>query len=120
MPADEWLSISPFLAKRVQARHGIDGPLNEWDFISFEATEEELRNIQRFYELTKGDRYDWVGLVLSQILPYHIKRRGKWYCSEWIAYALRISGILKWDRIRIYDQSDLSPQKLYEMVTKLD
>jgi len=104
----------------VQARHGIDGPLNEWDFISFEATEEELRNIQRFYELTKGDRYDWVGLVLSQILPYHIKRRGKWYCSEWIAYALRISGILKWDRIRIYDQSDLSPQKLYEMVTKLD
>ena len=55
-------------------------------------------------------------MILSQFLPYHIKRKNKWYCSEWIAYALRISGIVDWKIIKIYDQADLSPRRLYEIV----
>ena len=56
-------------------------------------------------------------MILSQLLSFNIKRKNKWYCSEWIAYALRIAGVIDWRVIKIYDQSDLSPQKLYEIIT---
>ena len=117
MPTGEWISISPFLAKQVESRTGPDAPMSQWDFIEIEVNEKKIESLERFYELTKGQKYDWFGMIASQILPFHIKGRSRWYCSEWIAYALRISGILKWDRIQIYDQSDLSPQKLYELVS---
>lgn len=119
MPSGEWVSISPFLAKRVQSRAAPEED-GEWDYIDIEVTEKKIESLQRFYELTKGHKYDWVGMVLSQLLPFHIKARGRWYCSEWITYALRISGILKWDKVQIYDQSDLSPQKLYNLLTQND
>ena len=117
MPTGEWISISPFLAKQVESRTGPDAPMSQWDFIEIEVNEKKIESLERFYELTKGQKYDWFGMIASQLLPFHIKGRSRWYCSEWIAYALRISGILKWDRIQIYDQSDLSPQKLYELVS---
>tara|TARA_Y100000592_G_scaffold100890_1_gene183537 strand:+ start:6046 stop:6405 length:360 start_codon:yes stop_codon:yes gene_type:complete len=119
MPSGAWVSISPFLAKRVQSRAEPEED-GEWDFIDIEVTEKKIESLKRFYDLTKGQKYDWVGMILSQLLPFHIKARGRWYCSEWITYALRISGILKWDKVQIYDQSDLSPQKLYELLTQND
>ena len=117
MPTGEWISISPFLAKQVESRTGPEAPMSQWDFIEIEVNDKKIESLERFYELTKGQKYDWFGMIASQLLPVHIKGRSRWYCSEWIAYALRISGILKWDRIQIYDQSDLSPQKLYELVS---
>ena len=119
MPSGAWVSISPFLAKRVQSRAEPEED-GEWDFIDIEVTEKKIESLKRFYDLTKGQKYDWVGMILSQLLPFHIKARGRWYCSEWITYALRISGILKWDKVQIYDQADLSPQKLYELLTQND
>ena len=68
-----------------------------------------------FYEQTKGNRYDWVGMLLSQVGPFVIKQEKKWYCSEWIAYALRIAGVFDWKTIKIYDQKDLSPATLYRI-----
>ena len=117
MPTGEWISISPILAKQVESRTSPEAPMRQWDFIEIEVNEKKIESLERFYELTKGQKYDWFGMIASQLLPFHIKGRSRWYCSEWIAYALRISGILKWDRIQIYDQSDLSPQKLYELVS---
>jgi hypothetical protein len=87
-----------------------------WDFIELELTEQQLYTIMEFYEFTKDSSYDWIGMVLSQFLPYTIKREGKWYCSEWIAYALRISNIIDWKIIKIYDRHDLSPGVLHKIV----
>ena len=55
-------------------------------------------------------------MLLSQFLPYYVKRKEKWYCSEWIAYALRISCVIDWRIIKIYDRADLSPAVLYEII----
>jgi len=117
MPTGEWISISPFLAKQVESRTGPNSPMCEWDFVEIEVNEKKIESLERFYELTKGQKYDWFGMIASQLLPFHVKARGRWYCSEWITYALRISGILKWDRVQLYDQSDLSPQKLYDLLS---
>ena len=111
-----WISISPFLTSKVAARTKEEWNKDEWDFVELKVTEQQVKIIQEFYEYTKGCKYDWIGMLLSQFLPFHIKRKGKWYCSEWIAYALRISCTIDWRIIKIYDRADLSPAVLYNIV----
>tara|TARA_B100000287_G_scaffold262190_1_gene246711 strand:- start:5908 stop:6480 length:573 start_codon:yes stop_codon:yes gene_type:complete len=113
-----WIGISPFLTSTVESRFHLDCDYNNWDFVELEITNKQHATILDFFEETKGCRYDWVGMLLSQFLPFSIKRRSKWYCSEWIAYALRVSGALDWQTIKIYDQSDLSPGTLYKIILK--
>ena len=55
-------------------------------------------------------------MLLSQFLSFRIKQKHKWYCSEWILYALRISCVVDWKIIKIFDQSDLSPSKLHDIL----
>ena len=115
-----WLGISPFLKSKVDARKKLLLNPGEWDFINIQITEEQLEIILEFLEDTKGQGYDWIGMLLSQFLPCKIKHKKRWYCSEWIAYALRIACVLDWRTIRIYDRKDLSPAVLYELVTSIN
>jgi len=124
MPDDKtWVSISPFLTSRVASRQKdtIDNP-DDWDYLTFDLNwrkpvrEYQLRQLDKFIAETGGCKYDWVGMLMSQFCPYLIKRRDKWYCSEWIAHALVNSRIVMWDDIRIYDTPDLSPGKLYDVL----
>lgn len=115
-----WIGISPFKTSRLQAIYKLDYDPKEWDFVSIEISAEQLSIVNEFFEFTKGSHYDWVGMILSQLLPYNIKRKNKWYCSEWIAYALRISCIIDWRTIKIYDRCDLSPAMLYNLLSEID
>ena len=113
-----WIGISPFLSSKVESRFHLDCDYRNWDFVDLELTNKQHATILDFFEETKGCKYDWFGMLLSQFLPFHIKRKNKWYCSEWIAYALRISGVLDWQTIKIYDQCDLSPGMLHKIILK--
>jgi hypothetical protein len=115
---ETWVSISPFLFTRVAARVRTHVPDDEWDYISFRITPEELRALKDFISETTGDGYDWTGMLLSQILPFIVKGKGKWYCSSWIAHALGHAGIVKWKKLGIYELPDLHPGRLYEILTK--
>ena len=110
-----WISITPFLKSKIYSKKSPEYEKDEWDFVEIDVTLEQHQTIEEFYELTEGCTYDWIGMLLSQFLPFHIKRKGKWYCSEWIAYALRISEVIDWKIIQIYDKSDLSPAVLFRM-----
>ena len=118
-----WVSISPFLTSRVAARikHKVENPDN-WEYLTFELSWREpvqkyqLDQLYKFIDMTQGSKYDWTGMIMSQICPYLIKRRNKWYCSEWIAHALVNSRILMWDDLQLYDTPDLSPGKLYNIL----
>jgi len=114
-----WLGISPFLKSKVDARKKLLINALEWDFITIEVSEQQLEIIMEFFEETRGCGYDWVGMLLSQFLPCKIKHKRKWYCSEWIAYALRISCVFDWRTIKIYDRKDLSPAILYDLVSDI-
>jgi hypothetical protein len=111
-----WISISPFLTGEVAKRTKTDFDLDKWDFVSLEIDESQKEIILDFFEETKECKYDWIGMILSQFLPFNIKRKNKWYCSEWIAYALRIAGIVDWKVIKIYNQTDLSPGQLHSII----
>ena len=111
-----WIGISPFLKSRVARRIVIDYNPQEWDVIEIDITEEQHAVILEFYKQTRGDGYDWIGMLLSQFLPCKIKHRERWYCSEWIAYALRIACVFDWRKMKMYDRQDLSPAALYELI----
>ena len=69
-------------------------------------------------ELIMPDDKTWISIspfLTSRVAP-RIKRRDKWYCSEWIAHAMVNSRILMWDDLRLYDTPDLSPGKLYDVL----
>ena len=116
---ETWISITPFLNSKIYSKTKPEFEEKDWDFLDVAVTSEQHKTIEDFYELTEGCAYDWVGMLLSQFVPFHIKRKGKWYCSEWIAYALRISGVIDWKIIQIYDKSDLSPAVLHKMVQRI-
>jgi len=111
-----WLGISPFLKSKVDRRLKLEHNPTEWDFISIDITPEQLDIIMEFFEETTGQGYDWVGMLLSQFLPCKIKHKKRWYCSEWIAYALRIACVFDWRIIKIYDRKDLSPAVLNNLI----
>jgi hypothetical protein len=111
---EECYTIEPFDNQGVKkTRCDYEG--DEWDFISFEITEEQKNNFLIFFNKTKGQRYDWAGMLVSQVIPYYfVKCINKWYCSEWIIYALRLTNIIG----PVYELSDLSPNKLHQLLTK--
>lgn len=115
-----WISISPLLSSKVQSRINTDFNPEIWELVSIDVSAEQVQVINDFFEETKGCKYDWIGMILSQFLPCKIKHRHRWYCSEWIAYALRIADVFNWKTIKIYDQTDLSPQRLYEILSHKD
>lgn len=115
-----WISISPFLSSRVtsRTRNVIENEC-DWDYLTFKLNWREpvrkyqLAQLDKFISDTAGCKYDWIGMIASQFLPFLIKRRSKWYCSEWIAHALVNSRIVMWDDLKIYDTPDLSPGRLH-------
>ena len=118
-----WISISPFFNSKVTPKIKLK-PVStkDWDFIDLQFSHREAvrlyQNVQlyRFIEETQFSKYDWIGMLLSQCGPFIVKNRTKWYCSEWIAYALLHSRILTWDEVKIYSTPDMSPNKLYNLV----
>ena len=113
-----WIGISPFLKSKVDKRIKIELNPHEWDFVTIGVSEEQISIIMEFFEDTRGQGYDWIGMLFSQFLPCRIKHKKRWYCSEWVVYALRISCVFDWRHIKLYDRKDLSPAVLFNLVTE--
>ena len=110
-----WLGIRP--PESPSVRKNIVNTYNEnhWDFIEIFATKEQVEKIVEFYNKTNGMDYDWVGMVLSHISPFRIKHTEKWYCSEWVIYALEYAGLLGGE---LYDKNKLPPEFVYKLLSK--
>ena len=118
-----WISISPFLTSKVSKRIRVHvDNIDDWDFLAFDLSwrtpvwEYQLKQLNTFVENTEGSGYDWAGMILSQIFPYLIKHKSRWYCSEWICHALVNARVLMWDDAKIYRTPNLSPGKLHEIL----
>ena len=115
MPDGRSISIQPFSTQGIRKVRFYDHePTEDYDIVCVPVNSEQVKTIEGFFKDTKGDGYDWAGMVLSKLTPFHIKRTGRWYCSEWIAYALRLAGAVD----NLYHYSDLTPQRLYEVLQK--
>ena len=113
MPDNTCISITPFGTAGIR-RKKFEDPDQEYDMICVPVSDEQLKTVEAFYLDTKGDGYDWLGMIFSKLTPFFVKRTGRWYCSEWIAYALRLCGAVD----NLYHYPDLTPQRLYEVLKK--
>ena len=62
---EECYTIEPFIVEGVR-KTKCNYVESEWDFISFHITEEQKKIFLRFYSKTKGQKYDWVGMLVSR------------------------------------------------------
>ena len=82
-----------------------------WDYVTVSVG--SIKNISEFYRQTKGLKYDWFG-IFGFIIPTK-DRTNRWFCSEWVSNALKISGCKK---LFTKNPSKLSPNDLYKILTK--
>lgn len=58
---------------------------DDWDFVEILMSVKQVRD---FYSKTKGRKYDWKAILLSQILPFRLHNKDEYICSEWCAELL--------------------------------
>lgn len=80
-------------------------PLNpdHWDLVELEDQPEEIGD---FIRQRSGARYDYLGIVFSQIFSLGRHNPDKWFCSEICAAALGMPNAQR-----------MSPQALYDVVS---
>jgi len=80
-----------------------------WDYV--EIKDVEVSKIVAFFKMTKGQKYDWLG-ILGFVLPTQ-DREHQWFCSEWVSNILKISGYKPlWNK----EPSRISPNRLYKIL----
>jgi len=63
--------------------------------------------------MTKDKKYDWFG-IFGFVIPTK-DRTNRWFCSEWVSNALKISGC---EKLFTKNPSKISPNELYKILTK--
>lgn len=89
---------------------------SDWDFIEISVTEKQLKALRQFIDSTKGQGYDWLGMVASHLTPFKVKLPNRWYCSEWVLYALSVSKVFTWKQVKAYNIPRIPPGKLYNIL----
>lgn len=62
-----------------------------WDIVSINNV--TSARVQAFYNVTKNDKYDWVGVILAHVFHIKFDLAVSWYCSEWCAACLGLHDI---------------------------
>lgn len=67
----------------------------KWDIIEIPTTVEEEIAIKAFCYRELNCKYDWLGIFLSQVLPFRREHPDRWFCSELCAAILKLLGYLR-------------------------
>lgn len=97
-----------------QSVRKLSQPLNlkKWDTISI--YDEELKQyVLEFFEETKGSRYDWKGIILTQIFNMRRSNKNKYTCSEWVISVLD----KKYNVVYPKNYIQITPQDIFNLVT---
>ncbi|MBD9483913.1 hypothetical protein IB229_13080 [Pseudomonas sp. PDM14] len=106
MPDGRWLSASA-MDGGVRAKR-IDLDLAHWDLIPLPWA--NAAHIEGLFQRHQGKGYDWVGILLSQVVPIAIQSPARMFCSEFCAAALGLQA----------SASRFSPMLLGEVVQRIN
>ena len=89
-----------------------------WDLFEVKG-EYDTKYIQEFFQLTEGAKYDFKGILLSQFLfPFEKEDTTRFFCSEWVETALRLTlGLEKVDKLFLKGYK-FSPNRLLDYLKK--
>ncbi|MCK9374083.1 MAG: hypothetical protein M0P91_12900 [Sulfuricurvum sp.] len=105
----------------------------EWEECPIELPGEIIERVERRQLRKNGTRYDWRGIVFSQILPLGIHNKQRWFCSKSnaddLAYAYRLMKRSRKADFEMYvtllsafetiPPQNFSPERLYREVKGL-
>lgn len=77
----------------------------KWDIYDIKLN---INEIKYFWDETCGKKYDWIGILFNEFLPFKLQHNDKWYCSEWIAKLLCLN-----DYDKLNNEIHISPSKLH-------
>jgi hypothetical protein len=79
----------------------ISGESGNWDFVELSEQHDQELALSIFYE-QNGKKYDWTGIVLTQIFPFSLHMKHRWFCSELVAEMLNIADSYKYSPEDLY------------------
>lgn len=68
-------------------KKNIDLKSGRWDIVSIDWADKQAAI--EFFENTKGAKYDWIGILGSQLINRKVHDINRWFCSEWVGCAIK-------------------------------
>ena len=90
----------------------IDADPDTWDFIEIPLSQVQEQTVYEFCLAEDGCRYDWIGILFTQVIPLSFYNPWWWFCSEVCVAALQQVGMLA-DLI----PHEINPKGLYLALT---
>jgi hypothetical protein len=86
-----WFSSTMQEGVRVTTSETRDG---DWYYVDIHATKEQRELLIKFFNKTRGRRYDWHNVLTFLVTPFNILNN-EYYCFEWVYRALRYAGLIE-------------------------
>lgn len=96
---------------RLQMLNGVPEPRADWDIIRVDADDLRVRDWCNDHV---DERYDWAGIIFSQIVPAKSHAGGKFWCSEAAVEALQFGYCAK---IAKMDSRLSNPNNLFKALS---
>lgn len=108
-----WISANP--EDEVYIRNL--APLKDsWDYVelkTLKVSREQLEKVVKYINLQNGKKYDFLGILFSQVFKWSIGSDKKWFCSE---LAVKILNLLGCDLYFTQAPQNYSPGDMYKAV----
>ena len=89
---------------------------SNWDLLHIPVSSSQVKDIRGFFHNNMGKKYDWAGIMFSQVLPLEKDNPDRWFCSEICSRALQIAGFGEYLKEK---SSYYNPVNLYDEVIKI-
>lgn len=89
---------------------------DKWEYIELGnicLTNKQHQYVLDFIKRQEGKKYDTLGIVLSQVLPWRIHSKEKWFCSEIVTKILQL---LTYQAVYDYEPQEVSPSDLHNIL----
>jgi hypothetical protein len=108
----QWFSASP--REKVARFKRIEPKPGHWDFVDLPMAAELEALIRQWCEgKAEGRKYDWLGIICTQIMPFGWQDKGRWFCSEVCLSALQWVGLFPGKKPHW-----VHPNELYKIITQ--
>lgn len=85
-----------------------------WDLKRIPTSKSIESEVRGWCNKQLGKRYDWLGILFSQIFPLDIDDKKRYFCSESNVDALKVAGMFNG-----VHSNTIDPNKLWDMLTEM-
>lgn len=87
----KWISSNPDTGG--VTIHNLEQLNDNWDYCKLPTitlTTQQYDRIMKWIESQSPKKYDWAGIIFSQVFPFTLHNRNKWFCSELCTTILKL------------------------------